>query len=114
LNNLWDWPTSYSKQQRWRWSGWRAKTKCLLKKHKNSRTKVEAVHQKNPIAIARLKGDEVKSGHGYRGTWGLRNGDENVVIEGWTHRSLPQRKTWQFENGICFQEGKTLYLLIKE
>ncbi len=61
-----------------------------MKKHKSSTTKVEAIHQKTLIAIARLKGDEVKSGHGYKGTWGLRDGDENIVIEGWTHQSLPQ------------------------
>ncbi len=62
---------------------------CLLKKHKSNTTKVEAICQKNLIVIARLKGDEVKSGHGHKGTWGLKDGDENVVIEGWTHWSLP-------------------------
>jgi hypothetical protein len=41
---------------------------CLLKKHKSNTTKVEAICQKNLIVIARLKGDEVKSGHGHKGT----------------------------------------------
>ncbi len=44
-----------------------------MKKHKSNTTKVEAVHQKNPIAIASLKRDEVKSRHGYRGTWSLKS-----------------------------------------
>jgi hypothetical protein len=52
--------------------------------------KLKQSTKKNPIAIASFKGDEVKSRHGYRGTWSLKDGDENAVIEGWTHWSLPQ------------------------
>jgi hypothetical protein len=34
------------------------------------------------VVITRCGGDETKSGDRFKGTWNLRNGDEDVVTKG--------------------------------
>jgi hypothetical protein len=48
------------------------------------------VYWKNLVVIARRGGDEAKFEHGSRGTQGLKDGDVDIMTEGWTRLSLPQ------------------------
>ncbi len=47
---------------------------------------------------------------------GLREGDEDAETKGWTSWPLPllDGGVQQLEDGVCFHEGQTLDLLIKE
>jgi len=51
---------------------------------------VVMVYWKNPVVVARCGGDEAKFEHGSRETRSLKDGDEEIMIEGWTCLSLPQ------------------------
>jgi hypothetical protein len=48
------------------------------------------VYWKNMVVVTRAGGSEAKFEHGSRGTWGLKNRDEDIMTKGQTGLYLPQ------------------------
>jgi hypothetical protein len=59
---------------------------------KNAEIVIEVVmvYWKNLVVVVGRGGNKAKSEHGSRGTWGFKDRDEDIVIEGQTRLSLPQ------------------------
>ncbi len=64
------------------------------------------------VTPTRFRGGEAKSEHDSRRAKFLKEGNEDVEVEGGAHRSLPQQdgEIWQLQNGVCLHEIITLNL----